>query len=178
MKTKWSTAMSVGPVEVWEGVLPVTRPESRTVRTLVAILAVVSLLFVVIGCGGEGGQQYATSQAQATREVPSPGYQLSETARAGEELFNANCSICHGVNAAGTGRGPTLIDRIYHPGHHSDLSFRSAVRQGVRQHHWTFGNMAPVPGVSPGDVDKVICYIRELQRAERIFEGDAFFTVC
>ena len=178
MKTKWSTAMSEGPVEVWEGVLPVTRPESPTVRTLVAILAVVSLLFVVIGCGGEGGQQYATSQAQATREVPSPGYQLSETARAGEELFNANCSICHGVNAAGTGRGPTLIDRIYHPGHHSDLSIRSAVRQGVRQHHWTFGNMAPVPGVSPGDVDKVICYIRELQRAERIFEGDAFPTVC
>ena len=178
MKTRWSTAMGVGPAEVMEGVLPVSRPESPTARTLVASLAVVSLLFVAIGCGGEGGQQYATSQSQATGEVPSPGYQLSETARAGEDLFNANCSICHGVNAAGTGRGPTLIDRIYHPGHHSDLSIHSAVRQGVRQHHWTFGNMAPVPGVSPGDVDRIICYIRELQRAEGIFEGDSFATAC
>lgn len=178
MKTKRRTTMSVGPVQVWEGILAVTRPETPTLGTLASSLAVASLMLVAIGCGGQGGPQYATPQAQATGEVPSPGYHLSETARAGEELFNANCSICHGVNAAGTGQGPTLIDRIYHPGHHSDLSIRSAVRQGVRQHHWTFGNMAPVPGVSPGDVDKIICYIRELQRAEGIFEGDEFPTEC
>ena len=38
--------------------------------------------------------------------------------------------------------------------------------------------MAPVPGVSQGDEDEIICYIRELQRADGIFEGDDFQTVC
>ncbi len=155
-----------------------TRPQSPMKRLPVANLIVAFVLVVAIGCGGESAPQHENSQARANGEVASAGNPLSGTARAGEELFNANCSICHGVSAAGTSRGPTLIDRIYHPGHHSDLSIRSAVRQGVRQHHWTFGDMAPVPGVTQGEVEKIICYIRELQRAEGIFEGDAFPTAC
>ena len=165
-------------MEIVERVPPMTRPQSPIGRLLAASPVVALALVFAIGCGRESAPQYVTSQAEATYEVASAGNPLSETARAGEELFNANCSICHGVSAAGTGRGPTLIDRIYHPGHHSDLSIRSAVRQGVRQHHWTFGNMAPVPGVSQGEVEKIICYIRELQRAEGIFDGDEFSTVC
>ena len=165
-------------MKVRKGVSPITRPRSPIWRLLAASLIMVSILVAAIGCGGELGPRYQTSQAKVTDEVASAGKSLSEMARAGEDLFNANCSICHGVSAAGTSRGPTLIDRIYHPGHHSDLSIRSAVRQGVRQHHWTFGNMAPVPGVSQGDVEEIICYIRELQRAEGIFEGNDFPTVC
>ena len=111
-------------------------------------------------------------------QVPAAGAALSETARAGEDLFNANCSVCHGVGAAGTNQGPPLIDRVYHPGHHPDFSIRNAVRQGVKQHHWAFGDMAPVAGVSSDDVENIICYVRELQRAAGIFEGDAFSTVC
>ena len=103
---------------------------------------------------------------------------LSDMARAGEELFNANCSLCHGMAAAGTSQGPSLIDRIYHPGHHPDLSFRNAVRQGVQQHHWFFGDMPPVAGVSSDDVEKIICYVREMQRANGIFEGNDYSTVC
>ena len=70
------------------------------------------------------------------------------------------------------------MDRVYHPGHHPDFSIRNAVSQGVRQHHWTFGDMAPVAGVSSDDVEKIICYVREMQRAKGLFEGDAFETVC
>ena len=143
-----------------------------TERTLIVRLAVSNLvvafvLLTVVGCGGDGAEQ-----------GPATGTALSDTARAGEKLFNANCSACHGVNAAGSSLGPPLMDRVYHPGHHPDFSIRNAVSQGVRQHHWTFGDMAPVDGVSPDEVEKVICYVREMQRAEGIFEGDAFETVC
>ena len=140
---------------------------ASTVRLAVSNLVVAFVLLMVVGCGGDGAEQGSAT-----------GTALSDTARAGEKLFNANCSACHGVGAVGTSLGPPLMDRVYHPGHHPDFSIRNAVSQGVRQHHWTFGDMAPVDGVSPDEVEKVICYVREMQRAEGIFEGDAFETVC
>ena len=149
-------------------------------------MAAVVVLLAVVGCGEENAAQDATTQppvaAQAATTTPASSDTappaLSDLARAGEELFNANCSVCHGMNASGTSQGPTLIDRIYHPGHHSDFSFRNAVGKGVRQHHWTFGDMPPVATVSADDVETIICYVRELQRANGIFEGDGFATVC
>jgi len=39
---------------------------------------------------------------------------------------------------------------------------------GVRGHHWPFGDMPPVEGVTRGDVTMIIAYIRELQRANGI----------
>ena len=93
-------------------------------------------------------------------------------------MFNANCSACHGVNAAGTNLGPTLIDRIYHPNHHSDFSFLNAATRGVQQHHWGFGNMPPVPGVSPAEVEKIVCYVRQVQRANGIFDEGAYAITC
>jgi len=127
-------------------------------------------LLLAIGCGEESPSQADTGK--------DSDISLSRMAREGEGLFNANCSVCHGMKAAGMNQGPTLIDRIYHPGHHSDASIRNAVSNGVQQHHWTFGDMAPVAGVTPDDVEKIICYVRELQRDAEIFEGDAFQTVC
>ena len=142
-----------------------------------AIVASIALL-TMIACGGQDDPQRATTGLKGAEQVPVTESALSDTARAGEELFNANCSVCHGVGATGTTQGPPLIDRIYQPGHHPDFSIRNAVRQGVKQHHWVFGDMAPVAGVSSDDVEKIICYIREKQRADGIFEGDAFSTVC
>jgi len=75
-------------------------------------------------------------------------------------------------------QGPTLIDRIYHPGHHADLSFRFAVNQGVRAHHWRFGDMPPVPNVTEQEVEQIICYVRELQRFHGIFEEEEYLTAC
>ena len=43
-----------------------------------------------------------------------------------------------------------------------------AVQRGVRQHHWTFGNMPPVPGLNDREVAFIIAYVRELQRANGI----------
>ena len=149
-----------------------------SVRLFATGFVLALLLAAVVGCGEESAPQYETREPGGDERVSEPEPALSDTARAGEELFNANCSVCHGMNASGTSQGPTFIDRIYHPGHHPDFSFRNAVSNGVTQHHWVFGNMPPVDGVSSEDVDKIICYVREVQRANGIFQGDDFSTVC
>ena len=90
-------------------------------------------------------------------------------AEAGQAAFEENCVTCHGPHATGSDQGPPLVHKIYEPNHHGDMSFRLAVRNGVRSHHWKFGNMAPVEGVSPEDVEKIIVYVRALQQANGIF---------
>ena len=147
-------------------------------RRFVCNLVVAFIALVVIGCGGGSSPGNENSESSVTGRGSATGTALSSMAREGEALFNANCSVCHGVNASGTRQGPPLMDRIYHPGHHADFSIRNAVNQGVPQHHWGFGNMPPVAGLSSDDVEKIICYVREMQRADSIFEGDAFSTVC
>ncbi|WP_282022049.1 c-type cytochrome [Ruegeria faecimaris] len=87
----------------------------------------------------------------------------------GQRIFDASCATCHGVNAVGIdGAGPPLIHKIYEPSHHADEAFQRAVSQGVRSHHWQFGDMPPVDGLTRGDVAMVIAYIREIQRANGI----------
>ena len=86
----------------------------------------------------------------------------------GEQLFNNNCAGCHGVGAEGTDRGPTFLSKIYEPGHHGDSAFRLAVKQGVRAHHWNFGNMPKIRGVSPDEVSQIISYVRWIQRENGI----------
>jgi hypothetical protein len=44
------------------------------------------------------------------------------------------------------------------------MSFQMAVHRGVRQHHWPFGDMPPVPGLSAEDVGHIIAYVRQEQR--------------
>ena len=87
----------------------------------------------------------------------------------GKVAFAKHCGQCHGTNATGTDKGPPLVHRYYVPSHHADFSFVRAVRQGVRQHHWRFGNMPPQPEVSKEEIDSIILYVRELQRANGIF---------
>ena len=94
---------------------------------------------------------------------------LSAAAQNGKRLFDSNCIACHGPNAVGQEElGPPLVHIIYEPSHHGDEAFQRAVALGVRRHHWPFGNMAPVEGLSRNDVALIIAYIRELQRANGI----------
>ncbi len=144
----------------------------------VAGLALASTLLLAVACGEGSGAEYSASQSNGFEPVSVEIPILSDTALLGESLFNTNCSECHGVNAAGSPEGPPLIDRIYEPSHHADFSFHLAVRQGVRQHHWQFGDMDPVDGVSTDDVYKLVCYVRELQHANGIFEDSAGLTTC
>ncbi len=151
----------------------------RSPASLFICSSIVALVVLMMpGCGTESASQDGAMGPGEGVAVSATSYALSDTARAGEELFNANCSACHGANAAGTDQGPTLIDRIYHPNHHADFSFLSAVSRGVRQHHWRYGDMPAVPGVSPDDAAKIICYVRQVQRANGIFDEDAYSIAC
>ena len=110
-------------------------------------------------------QQPGSGPAMVNVTVP----ELTETAKQGQQLFNANCALCHGRNAAGqNGVAPPLVHKFYEPNHHGDISFHRAAKFGVRAHHWRFGNMPPVKGVNDADVDKIVAYVRELQRANGI----------
>lgn len=96
--------------------------------------------------------------------------ELSPIAQIGERVFNVACVECHGVNAAGqNGIAPPLVHVTYEPGHHGDGAFLSAARNGVTAHHWRFGNMPAIEGLTEGDVKMIVAYIRELQRANGIF---------
>ena len=94
---------------------------------------------------------------------------LSAAARAGKGVFDESCASCHGVNAAGSNQGPPLVHKIYEPNHHGDAAFYAAVQLGVRAHHWSFGSMPAVEGVSKRDVSLILRYIRDLQKANDIF---------
>lgn len=95
--------------------------------------------------------------------------ELSSNAVIGKRAFDAKCASCHGANAAGqNGVAPPLVHKIYEPGHHSDEAFQRAAKSGVRAHHWQFGNMPPVSGLTRGDVQHIALYVRELQRANGI----------
>lgn len=109
----------------------------------------------------------AALAAQAMVAVTLPE-SLSARERQGAGLFAANCSGCHGVSAAGSDNGPPLVHRIYEPGHHADESFLQAAERGARAHHWQFGDMPPVEGVSRAEVGVIVSYVRALQRANGI----------
>ena len=96
--------------------------------------------------------------------------EFSAQARQGETYFNAACASCHGTNAAGKdGVAPPLVHRIYEPGHHGDMAFVLAARNGVRAHHWPFGNMPQVEQVlTDAELGAIVAYVRELQRANGI----------
>jgi mono/diheme cytochrome c family protein len=107
--------------------------------------------------------------AAALAEVVVPA-SFSPLAQTGEGYFNAVCATCHGVNAAGqAGVAPPLVHRIYEPSHHGDMAFVMAARNGVRAHHWPFGDMPPVPThLTDAEITTIITYVRELQRANGI----------
>jgi len=110
----------------------------------------------------------APSEGAALVAVSVP--ELSKRAEMGRRAFEANCIACHGENAAGVdGAGPPLVHKIYEPGHHGDMAFMLAPRRGVRAHHWRFGDMPPVEGLSDADIGLIVTYVRDLQRANGIY---------
>lgn len=148
------------------------RPAFIPAALAAALVLVLALAGCSAGAGDADGNDAAGNAANAgSIAATNPGDGLSAQARQGEIAFNARCALCHGIGAAGTTLGPPLAHRIYEPGHHQDFAFRNAIRNGVTAHHWQFGNMPPVPGVSDDDVEAIICYVRELQRAAGIYQG-------
>lgn len=94
---------------------------------------------------------------------------LTKIEHEGEIAYTQYCAACHGKNGAGQdGVAPPFVHRVYEPGHHGDAAFKFAATNGVRAHHWPFGDMPPVEGVTEAEVEKIIAYVRALQRANGI----------
>ena len=83
---------------------------------------------------------------------------------AGEPLYQANCAQCHGTDLRGTDQGPSHLSIVYEPNHHGDAAFVLAVQRGVPQHHWPFGDMEPIPGLTTRELEAITAYVREQQR--------------
>ncbi len=127
------------------------------------------LILTVVLVGGAivfGGFFLIQDRTAERKEIIVPD--LSTEATLGQVAFQTHCIACHGENAAGTDKGPTLIDKIYRPAHHGDFSFVRAASLGVPQHHWFFGSMPPLPYVTREEIDQIVVYVRELQRANGI----------
>ena len=143
-----------------------------------SLLLPVLACILLVGCGDANGDEYATADASDSERAAIVVPELSDIAHQGAELFTANCAECHGPTAGGSSQGPPLVDKIYEPGHHADFSFHVAVSQGSPQHHWRFGDMEPVPGLSPEEVDRIVCYVRELQYANGVFSDRRGLIAC
>ena len=126
------------------------------IRSAPRVLIAGALLTLLAGCAEE------SDEARRERlHLPAPDYTTDITR--GAEQFTVNCVVCHGASARGTPQGPPLIHKYYEPSHHGDYSFHAAVRDGVKQHHWQFGDMPAIANVSPEHVADIIRYVRSLQ---------------
>lgn len=95
--------------------------------------------------------------------LPKVPLVFSTDARAGQAAYDRHCASCHGRYASGTSKGPSLLP--YEEGHHGDNTFFAAVREGVKQHHWSFGDMPPLTSVKDVEISQIIRFVRELQQA-------------
>lgn len=120
------------------------------------LLGVVTVL-VLAACGGSTGNEDGGSGI-----TPQDPQLVSQ----GADLFEANCARCHGSDVRGTELGPSLLSEVYEPNHHADAAFLIAVQRGSPAHHWRFGAMLPVEGLTPDDVSAIVAFVRETQRTE------------
>ncbi|MFQ5330191.1 MAG: c-type cytochrome [Thermodesulfobacteriota bacterium] len=124
------------------------------------ILVMVVTLFLLPGGSVAGDEQAPADEQAVSGETEGP-----MTLELVEGLFNRHCGGCHGVKGVGTDKGPPLVDEVYGPDHHGDLSFYLAVSRGVTAHHWEFGDMPKMEGVvSDREMGGIILYVRYLQR--------------
>ncbi len=126
------------------------------------------MAFPILAVALAGCERLEPEHARRNLHLPPPDFVAH--AEQGEELFRARCSRCHGEAGRGTEQGPPLVHKTYRPGHHTDMAFHLAVKDGVKQHHWRFGDMPPVEGVSPEEAGHIIAYVRELQRRAGVIE--------
>lgn len=110
---------------------------------------------------------FVSSPALAAEAVPE--FDVPFKYGLGKSLFDENCSSCHGAWGEGTDQGPPLMHKLYVPSHHGDEAFYRAALKGVQAHHWPFGDMPPVPGISNRALDKIVPYVRWLQRENEVY---------
>jgi len=133
-------------------------------RISASVLAMLIVGVIAYSLVPSGSSDASAEEGVPIVKIEIPG-QLSEIAMLGKQAFDIKCASCHAENAVGqNGVAPPLVHKIYEPNHHGDESFQRAVAMGVRAHHWKFGNMPAIEGLTRADVKAIIAYVRELQR--------------
>lgn len=127
-------------------------------RWLWGLGTVAAVVLIVAIAVSEGNRSPA--DARVTRDPAA--------IEAGGELYAANCATCHGSELQGTATGPPFLHTIYAPNHHADEAFQRAVAGGVQPHHWAFGPMEPVPGLTRPEVALIVEFVRSQQEAAGI----------
>ena len=140
---------------------------TRISQDIIGIMFSFSCLFLW-GCSDNDSHTQHSNGTLSTT-VSSQDTPLPEDLKEGETKFTTFCSRCHGPQGQGTDNGPPLVHKIYEPNHHGDMAFQRAAALGVRAHHWEFGNMPKIEGVTPEDVTQIVGYIRWLQKQAGIF---------
>lgn len=84
----------------------------------------------------------------------------------GVETYAASCAACHGSDLRGTTTGPALLSIVYEPSHHADFAFATAIKEGVRAHHWDFGAMPPIRDLNDQEIAAATAYVRSVQESE------------
>lgn len=149
--------------------------ESKSMKWIAVFFGLVALVagawYVTLTGGHDTGDatiERSTLPEGALVSVILPA-SFSEREKIGARAYEASCAVCHGINARGKdGVAPPLVHKIYEPGHHGDMAFVLAAQNGVRAHHWKFGNMPPVEGITRADVLNIVAYVRVLQRENGI----------
>ena len=133
--------------------------EVKITNWIVFLFLTAIIIGILTGCKGE---EEKALKNLSTSVVPA------EFGK-GEVAFNAYCAKCHGEKGVGTKEGPPFVDKVYEPNHHGDMSFLLAVKNGVRAHHWRFGNMPKILSVTENEVKEIVEYVRWLQRDTGIY---------
>jgi mono/diheme cytochrome c family protein len=141
-----------------------SRARSRASSRRFFASAVAIAIAGAFGAACEEKSQQAVGMTPEAMVALSADASLPDSLLAGRAVFATYCLECHGQAATGTEKGPPLVHRVYHPGHHADPAFYLAPLQGVRAHHWGFGDMPPVEGITRDEVGTIVAYVRWLQR--------------
>ena len=105
----------------------------------------------------------------STRVTAAEEVQIPFSLGKGQLLYEKYCSSCHGLRLEGSTQGPPLLHPFYMPSHHGDESFYRAALKGVRQHHWNFGDMPAVEGMTPARMDSLLPYLRYYQQQKGLY---------
>jgi len=126
-------------------------------KIVIRMSVLILIIFVLVAVFYER----PVTQGKRAAYLPVEGFVADEIM--GKQLFQQHCVRCHGQRLEGSSSGPSLLHPYYKPEHHGDLSIYLAIYQGVRQHHWQFGNMPAFKNLTAEDAGHLLRYIRSEQ---------------
>ena len=139
---------------------PQVHPDAPRQKSPLKWMALMMVTLIILTITTMWGDEKISIKASPT--IP----ELSASALHGREIINTQCAECHGVDGTGGSRkGPPILHSMYRDEIFPDFVFKRSVLEGKREKNWRFGPMPAMPDLSDEDVDGVIAFVREVQRA-------------